>query len=243
MLLGCPGAPGRLGASGTEQKSSPSPHRSPGRDCASEGSTSAALNQEATQGLEPLLRAARGRGNFIFCPEFYFLSPSVCPLPARAPLLLHVAGTRCAEQLHCLQLQGCGRAAAGAGAGAGGSRGWWCLGQVWAVVLMAVWDVCECSVRSAGRNGISSFTALPHVWPLAPSSFWALHCPISCNSDTVLSISSSPLSQKHPAPWQRVWPRKPERRGLLRDLELDFHPLRSEKEAKASVLSPEFVCW
>lgn len=130
----------------------------------------------------------------------------------------------------------------------------WCRCRCWRQQRMVVlgaglgrgaaagWDVCECSMRSAGRNSMSSFAALPHVWPLAPSSFWALHGPISCNSDTVLSVSSSPLSQKHPAPWQRVWPRKPERRGLSRDLELDFHPLRSEMEAKASVLSPEFVC-
>lgn len=183
------------------------------------------MNREAAQGLEPLLRAARGRGNFIFCPEFYFLSPSLCLLPARAPLLLHVAGTRCAEQLHCLQLQGCGRAGAvlvpvpvlvlvpvprqqrmvvlGAGLGRGAAAGW---------------DVCECSMRSAGRNSMSSFAALPHVWPLAPSSFWALHGPISCNSDTVLSVSSSPLSQKHPAPWQRVWPHKPKRGGVYREI-------------------------
>lgn len=47
--------------------------------------------------------------------------------------------------------------------------------------------------------------------------------PVCFNLTVVFSVSSSPRSQKPPAPWQRLWARAPGRRVSVRDLELDFH--------------------
>lgn len=64
----------------------------------------------------------------------------------------------------------------------------------------------------------------PDAWLPAPSSSRFPHRPACFNLDVVFSVSSSLLSQKPPAPWQHVRTREPERRVLLRDMELDFHP-------------------
>lgn len=56
--------------------------------------------------------------------------------------------------------------------------------------------------------------------------------PVCFNLTIVFSISSSPLSQKPPAPWQRVWTHEPGRRVLARDLELDFHPANDRDEGQ-----------
>lgn len=144
--------------------------------------------------------------------DFPLRPGSPCPPAATrgsaAPLALRSAPaqTGCAD----CRLLGLRLEAAGAGSVAG-RRG-----------LPAASAQLGCAQVEFGDLGKGEL--FPDARHSAPSSSWFPHCPVCFNLTVVFSVSSSPLSQKPPAPWQQVWTCEPGRRVLLTDLELDFHP-------------------